>query len=71
MVYLEKIKVVDNMGKWVEIIINIVALALSGAFATFFIVLSTHKHELWELIYEKIQENSKEISKNESETTQR
>lgn len=39
------------------IIIYVVALATMGALATFFVYLSCHKREFWELIYETNNKN--------------
>lgn len=33
-------------------VVNVVVIALLGALATFFVYLSSHKRDFWELIYE-------------------
>lgn len=40
---------IKEMG---AVIIGLVATALLGALATFFVYLSSHKRKFWELIYE-------------------
>ena len=47
----------DNLMFLVEMGVSVVALVLMGALATFFVYLSSHKREFWELIYETNNKN--------------
>lgn len=39
-------------------VVNVVVIALLGALTAFFVYLSSHKREFWELIYERSNKNN-------------